>query len=260
MIPVNSRLSRVMVAVENIYYRKVLKQLMKISKLGYGLVVTGAEAGANFEHIYNNRPEGSYLIGRLIDHKLLNLRSAEATRIRKDTIRKLIWNEIESNKLLGRNTKVLDMASGSARYLRELVDEHQRGDVESVCVDKDISSVRLGRSLCEREGLVNMRFVLADIFHLGHLQEFGAQLDWHANVVVASGLFMYFNDSQIEAMLREIYAYLPPHGLVIFTSVERLEIKKLMRKALSVASGKEWVLYQRKPETLRVLLHRIGFG
>lgn len=249
-----------LVTAEDFYYGQVVKRLLKTSKLGYGLVVSGAESGANFEHIYNNRPKGSHLIGKLIDRKLLHLQSAEATRIRKDTIRKLLWNEVQNNKLLGQPTRVLDLASGSARYLRELVDEHRCRDIESICVDRDISSIQLGRTLCEREGLANIRFVRANIFRLARLREVGTQLAWHANVVIASGLFMYFNDIQLETMLKEIHQYLPPNGLLIFTSVQRLEIKKLMHKTMSVSSGEKWVLYRRKPEVLRTVLHRHGFG
>lgn len=259
-VSVGSRLNRARVLVENLYYRKLLRGLLKSSRLGYGLVVTGAESGANFEHIYNNRPQGSYLIGRLIDRKLLNLHSAEATRIRKNTIRQLVWNEVQNNKHLGHKTKVLDLASGSARYLRELVNEHRQNEVESLCVDKDIHSVRLGQSLCKREGLTTIRFIQANIFRMGRLQQLGSRLNWRANVVIAAGLFMYFNDSEIERILREIHAYLPARGLVVFTSVERLEIKKLMRKTMSVSSGEEWVLYHRKPDWLRTLLHHLGYN
>src|SRR3990167_1055984 len=118
-------IKRILARVEDFFYRVILRNLLKTSKLGYGVVVTGAESGANFEHMYNNKPEGSFIIGRYIDKALLNLPAVHATRGRKEDIKKVLWNEISNNRILGRKTKVLDLASGGARYLRELPEFHR---------------------------------------------------------------------------------------------------------------------------------------
>ena len=246
--------------LENFYYKTVLKNLIKTSQLGYGLVVSGADSGVNFERIYDNKPKGAYLIGRFIDKVLLNLPSAQATRVRKDEIRKFLWNEIQNNQLRDRKTKILDLASGTARYIRELREEHSKGAVESVCVDRELSCVRLGRLLCQKEGVENLRFIKSDIFRLQRLVKLGIDLNWKANVVIASGLLMYFDNGKAEAVLKEIYNYLPDEALLIFSSLERVEIKKLMRKTMSISSGGRWILYHRKPDYWRGVLHKLGFG
>ncbi len=249
---------RVFARLEGLYY-KLMKSLLKTSKLGYGLVVSGAESGTNFEHIYDAKPQGSHIVGRIVDRALLNLPSAQATRARKEQIRKFLWNEIHNNRLLGKKTRVLDLAAGTSRYLRELSEEHKKGDVESVCIDRDVASVKLGSIRCKAEGLTNLRFVRADIFELNRLRNFSNRLKWRANVVVAAGLLMYFNDRTVETMLKEIYEYLPEHGVLIFSSLERLEIRKLMRKTMSVSAGGAWVLYDRTPEYWRDVLFTAGF-
>ena len=230
-----------------------------MSKLGYGCVVEGAESGENFEHIYNNKPQGVFLIGTFIDKILLNLPSVRATRARKEEIKKILRNEISHNRSAGRKTRVLDLASGGARYLRELKAEHEDGDIESLCIDKNMRCVNLGRSLAGRENVKNLKFVRGDIFRMGHLKTISQQIDWKPNVIIASGLFIYFNDQTVERILNEIYQFLPPKGIVIFQSYENLSSRKLMRKTSVTSSGDQWTLYYRKPEFWKELLNNIGF-
>lgn len=252
-------MKKLAVYFDNFLYKVILKNLLKMSKLGYGTIVSGAESGVNFEHIYNNRPEGKFFLGRYIDKVVLNLPAVHATRGRKEDIKRVLWNEIQDNKVLNRKTRVLDLASGGSRYLRELAEEHRNGDVESVGLDKDLRCVKLGRHLIRKEGLKNIRFVKGDMFKPGHLQDFASKIKWAPNVVIASGLFIYFNNQVVEKVIKEIYDLLPTDGLIVFSSYERLDTKKLMRKTMSTSSGEEWTLYYRKPEYWRNLLHVIGF-
>lgn len=252
-------LKRNRVVIENFIYRVVLKNVLKLSRLGHGFIVSGAESGENFEHIYNNKPKGAYFIGKYLDKILLDLPSVQATRNRKEDIKKIIWNEIENNKMKGRKTRVLDLASGGARYLRELKDEHLRGDVETLCIDKDSKCVRLGRNLASAENLKNLRFVCSDIFSLDQLKRLAKKSGWVPNVINSSGLFIYFDDHIVKRVLSEIYAALPNEGVVIFQSYEKLTSRKLMRKTSSTSKGSQWTLYYRKPEYWRTLLHEIGY-
>jgi SAM-dependent methyltransferase len=252
-------LKRLIARLDDFLYRVILKNTLKLSKLGYGFIVSGAESGENFEHIYNNKPQGVFLIGKFIDKILLNLPSVRATRERKEEIKKILRKEITINRSAGRKTRILDLASGGARYLRELKEEHERGDVESLCVDKNMRCVNLGRSLTGREGVKNLKFLRADIFRMGHLKTISRQLDWKPNIIIASGLFIYFNDQMVEGVLREIFQSLPPKGLVIFQSYENLSSRKLMRKTSTTSSGEQWTLYYRKPEFWHKLLNTIGF-
>lgn len=250
---------RLIARLDDFFYRVILKNILKLSRLGYGFIVSGAESGENFEHIYNNKPKGAFLIGKLIDKILLNLPSVCATRERKEEIKKILRKEISSNKAAGQKTLILDLASGGARYLRELKEEHESGDVESLCVDKNMRCVNLGRSLAGREGVKNLKFFRADIFRLGHLKTISQRIAWKPNVIIASGLFIYFNDVMVEQVLRDVYQALPKNGLVVFQSYENLTSRKLMRKTSSTSTGEQWTLYYRKPKFWEQLLAKIGF-
>ena len=250
---------RLIARLDDFFYRVILKNILKLSKLGYGFIVSGAESGENFEHIYNNKSQGAFLIGKYIDRILLNLPSVRATRERKEEIKKILRREISANRSKGRKTRILDLASGGARYLRELKIEHENGDVETLCIDKNMRCVNLGRSLAGRENVKNLKFVRGDIFRMGHLKTISQQIDWKPNVIIASGLFIYFNDQAVERALREIYQSLPVGGAVIFQSYENLSSRKLMRKTSSTSAGEQWTLYYRKPEFWKKLLSDIGY-
>lgn len=252
-------IKKIIAKTEDFFYRKILKNILKLSKLGYGTIVTGAESGENFEHMYDNQPKGKFIIGRYIDKVLLSLPSVEATRGRKEDIKRVLWNEVQSNKLRNRKTRVLDLASGGARYLRELAEEHKEGEIESICIDKNKACIKLGRNLISKEKINNIRFFKGDIFHLDHLKKISSKIDWKPNVIVASGIFIYFNNNIVEKVLAEIYDFLPFEGIVIFSSYENLGSRKLMRKVASVSTGEEWVLYYRKPNHWHDVLCKIGF-
>ncbi len=251
---------RLIARLDDFFYRVILKNILKLSKLGYGFIVSGAESGENFEYIYNNKPSGALLVGKYIDQILLNLPSVRATRERKEVIKKILRKEIAANRLKGRKTRVLDLASGGARYLRELKDEHEAGDIESLCIDKNMRCVNLGRSLAGRENVKNLKFFRGDIFRMGHLKTVSRAIGWKPNVIIASGLFIYFNDRTVEGVLREIYESLPAEGLVVFQSYESLRSRKLMRKTSVTSAGEQWTLYYRKPEFWERLLRNIGFA
>jgi SAM-dependent methyltransferase len=252
-------IKRAQVKLDDFVYKVILKNLLKTSKLGYGCIVEGAESGINYERMYNQVPEGRFLIGKFIDKALLDLKACQATRRRKDEIKSFLWNEIQNNNLQNKKTKILDLASGGARYLRELREEHNSGVVESVCVDKDLKCVHFGRALAGHEKVQNIRFLRGDLFKLNFLKKLGMKKIWRPNVIVASGLLIYFNDEIVKKIIQEIYSELPPGGVFIFQSYENLDTKKLMRKTMATSKGENWTLYYREPVFWRKLLSGIGF-
>lgn len=250
---------RFLAKLEDFYYRVLIKKILKLSKLGHGFIVEGAESGFNYEHIYNNKAQGRYGVGKLIDRLFLDLKAVRSTRLRKDVLKNFIWNEIENQKVLKKKTNILDLASGGARYLRELRAEHNEGLAQSICIDRNAVCVNMGRSLLKSEGVENIRFVRGDVFKARHFRRLSAALKWRPDIVVASGFFIYLNDLAVHELIKEIYGLLKPGGLFVFQSYENLDTKKLMRKTMATATGEDWTLYYRKPDYWRELLYKTGF-
>lgn len=252
-------IKKFLVQADNFFYKKILKNLLRVSTLGRGFVVTGAEAGTNFEYIYDNDPSGKFLIGKYVDKALLNLPSVQATRQRKDEIKAIVWNEIQNNKMKGMKTKVLDLASGGARYLRELKEDHMNGFVESVCVDRDRKCILMGEELLMKEKVSGIRFLQGDVFKSQKLKTLSEKMAWQPNIVIASGLFIYFDNATVEKIISEIHKILSPKGVLIFTSYENIRSRKLMRKTMATSDGNRWILYYRKPDYWRNILYATNF-
>src|SRR3989338_9043722 len=98
--------------LEDFIYRKVIRGLMLTSELGRRCVLGEASTGYNFDSMYANKTESNTLIGRLVDKILLNLPAVQATRARKENIIKVLTEEIQKSKGLGKVTRIMDIACG----------------------------------------------------------------------------------------------------------------------------------------------------
>ncbi|MBL7197599.1 MAG: class I SAM-dependent methyltransferase family protein [Candidatus Omnitrophica bacterium] len=249
-------MKRFLLKIEDFIYQKIIKKGLALSKLGRASISGKADTGLNFDHMYKRQPQGLSPVGKFIDKVLLNLPSVKATRHRKDIIIKILQNEIENNIVLDKKTKVLDLASGPARYLVELISEHNQDNIEILCLDADRSSLNFGKMLIGRKPV---RYTKANIFSLNHLKKLSKKVKWIPNIVISSGFFVYLEDDKVISILQDIHRHVDNDSLLIFTSQVDNPSKKLMEKLGKASSGKPWALYYRKPDQLRKWMLDIGF-
>lgn len=242
---------------ENFWYKVILKNLLSLSKLGRTSIKGSADSGMNFDHMYRNYPKGVNAFGKFVDKLLLNLPSVKATRNRKEIVIKILQNEIENNLFFKKKTKILDVASGPARYIVELLDKHsQHNNIEVLCIDKDKRSLKFGKILARRKPI---RYTKVDVLKTGHLKSFGKRISWLPNIVLISGLLEYKDDNFAKHILKEVYDNIDYDGLFLFISQVDNPSKKLMSKVCLTSEGKKWELVYRKPEVFRKWLLDLGF-
>jgi len=246
--------------IEDFIYKKVIRSLMLTSKLGRQSVLGEAATGYNFDHMYENKPQGFNLIGGLIDRVLLNLPAVRATRNRRRNVVKILSNEIENHRMESKTTKIIDLACGTGRYLSDVTSTFRGEKVEIVGVDYDRKSLQLGQELAQKHNIpeANVRFVKGNIFRLRLLKRFGRNIDWRPNIVVASGLTVYIDDEKVLEMLRQVYEGLDKGGLFLFDSQENNPSRKLMEKLGTTREG-PWVLFYRPPSVWRKWLSDFGY-
>ena len=234
---------------------------MLTSKLGRQSVLGRADAGSNFEHMYENKPEGDGPLGWIVDWALLNLPAVKATRNRKDTVLKILKNEIANNQLAEKKTHVIDVGAGTSRYLLDLAKEYSAGSVEALSIDYDRESLNLGKKIAEAVGAQKkfIRYTKANAFRLAHMKYFGRKRSWAPNVIIASGFIYYLDDEAVQGALREILAHLDPGGLLIMSNVKRSLSQKLMEKVCTTGQGTAWVVHYREPELVRQWLFEAGY-
>jgi len=215
-----------------------------------------ADSGLNFDHMYRNHPKGISGFGKFVDRLLLNLPSVKATRNRKEIIIKILENEIINNFILGKKTRILDAASGPARYLVELLEGNRQYNIEVLCIDKDIRSLNFGRILAGKKPI---RYARVDVLHARHLKRLSKRIHWKPNIIIISGLFEYKDDNFVKNILKEAYENIEYEGLFLFISQVDNPTKKLMSKVGVTSEGKSWELIYRKPEIFRIWLLQMGF-
>ena len=242
--------------LEEFWYQHIIRNIISLSKLGRASMRGDADSGLNFDYMYRNRPRGITAFGKFVDRVLLNLPSVKATRRRKEIIIKILKNEIENNLVLKRKSKILDIASGPARYLVELISEYSQDDIEVLCIDKDRKSLNFGRILA---GSKPVRYTKADVLKTKHLKRLGKKISWIPNIIICSGLFEYKDDGFVKRVLKEVYENINNDGLFIFISQVDNPTKNLMSKLGSTSEGRRWELIYREPEIFRRWVLDLGF-
>lgn len=249
-------MSKLLDLIDVIYYEKILRPLLLLSKLGRSSVLGRADSGLNFDHMYKNKPKGITAVGKFVDRVLLNLPSVQATRARKDIIVKILQNEILNNAALQQKTRIVDIASGPARYLSDILNNHGQDSIEVLCIDRDRRSLNFGKTLAQKKP---MRFIRADIFRTNRLQRLSLRSRWLPNVAICSGLFEYLEDAGVKKILNDIFQNLDDGGLLVFASQKDNPSKRLMARVCKTQNGSAWELFYRNPELFRTWLLNAGF-
>ena len=236
-------------------YQRVIKRVLRRSMIGQRAVQGRSDSGFTFDHIYSNKPKGEGIIGRWVDKVLLGLPAARASRYRKDLISEALRHEIRSNNLSGQMTRVLDLGSGTARYLIEGIRDAATDQIEALCVDRDRESVWNGRCASHP----SMRFIHMDIFKLRRLYALSARSGWRPNVIIISGLIYYFSDKKVKALLSQVFEWLEPGGLLIVTNMIQNPNKKLIGHLFIAQNGDPWIPLARPTHLVRHWLADAGF-
>ena len=104
----------------------------------------GLTSGIMLEYIYNNHPQGSWLIGKYVDKIYLSHPSWEDIRIRKSNLESYLVEAINIQRELKRKPVILDVASGPARYILDTLSREGMDDVEAICQDLDENALNIG--------------------------------------------------------------------------------------------------------------------
>lgn len=250
------RIKAIIEKADDFWYKRILKNILFLSKLGKTSIEGESDSGINFDHMYQNAPAGANIFGVFIDRVLLNLPSVKATRNRKEIIIKILQNEVANNLILKRKARILDIASGPARYLVELLSGYNQDQIEILCIDKDRKSLNFGKILSRGKPI---RYARADVLKSEHLKNLAKKISWLPNIVLISGLFEYKSDVFVKRVLSEVHSSLENDGLFIFVSQVDNPSKKLMSKICTTSEGKRWELVYRNPETFRRWLLDLQF-
>jgi extracellular factor (EF) 3-hydroxypalmitic acid methyl ester biosynthesis protein len=121
--------------------------------------------------------------------------------------------------------RVLDVAGGGARYIRDFLDSVQPGPaVEITVLDQDAAATAFCRTQSLKEWPATVALRSAPIRDLPALME-GSQFD----VIISAGLFDYLSDPTARALLAQAAARLAPGGTVAITNYHPADRSRLVK-------------------------------
>lgn len=244
-------------AIEDLFYSRIVRPAIFSSRLGRRSMFGYADSGINFDHIYKNKAKGYNRFGKAMDRILLNLPACKATRYRKEKIIKILNEEIRKNMSAGKKTRIVDLASGPARYLVDLITGGIKDYVEALCLDIDLHSLSYGKKIAGSRPILYKK---SNILKIGaHHKRLSANIKWHPNIVIASGFYEYIDDELAIATLKLINGFLEPGGLLLLITQRDSPNKKLIEKVGITKSGKKWLLFYREPALIKQWLRETGY-
>jgi SAM-dependent methyltransferase len=197
--------------------QKVIRLLARYSE-GLRLTVEhGPTSGVVLEYACQNTPQGYGALGRWIDRTFLHLSGWDSTRQRMQTTKGMVTDVVARRRAAGKTTHILDVASGTARYLRELACEHGGDDLVMACRDRDPRPVMQGRQLVANEALAHFTFSVGDA-----TDESSYLSSQDPDIVLAIGLFPYMRrDDAVRSVMRLSCSHLTPGGCFICTTLTK---------------------------------------
>lgn len=176
---------------------------------------SGFVSGIMLDYIYRNQPSGRFLIGRLFDKMYLSHRGWEVVRIRKSNLQRSIHEAVSIQRALKRNPVLLDVASGPAQYVLDVLSEDGMSDVQAICRDLDKQSLELGQRNALERGITSVSFETGDALSADSL----AEVKPLCNIAVSSGFYDWIaDDSIVKKSIALLYDLLPDGGCFVFTN------------------------------------------
>ncbi len=230
---------------------KVAGRLSKGIELGWK---SGFDSGRSLDYVYENVPQGSSRLGRLVDANYLNSIGWRGVRQRKANLEKVLRELIEKLQAEARPIRILDIAAGAGRYVLETM--RGRPEVEATLRDNEIKNVDAARTLAQELGLGNVRVELGDAFDCGALAAFSPK----ATIGIVSGLYELFpsNDAVLKS-LGGLAEAIEPAGYLIYTNQPWHPQLEFIARVLRNREGKPWIMRRRTTAEMDELVRAAGF-
>jgi SAM-dependent methyltransferase len=225
-------------------------------RLGYA---SGFDSGATLDYVYENRPRGKTLLGRMIDRGYLNSIGWRGIRQRKVNLERLLRRAIDELHADGRAVRMVDIAAGAGRYVLETMTSAEKDGIESSAVLRDYRQSNLDAAQKRAADLglgERVRFLLADAFDRQSL----AATSPRPTIGIVSGLYELFPDNEpLRRSLAGLADAIEPGGYLVYTCQPWHPQLELIARTLPNREGKPWVMRRRTQAEMDALVRSAGF-
>ena len=236
--------------------RLFLKTLGRLSRgvtLGWE---SGFDSGATLDYVYENRPQGRTLLGRLIDRGYLNSIGWRGIRVRRVNLEKLLSETIARTHLARRPVRLLDIAAGHGRYVLATLHRLRHIPITALLRDYKAENVDAARRRAEALVLANVTVAEGDAFDRESL----ASITPAATIAIVSGLYELFPDNEpVLRSLRGLAEAIEPGGHLIYTNQPWHPQVEFIARVLTNREGKPWIMRRRTQAEMDALVREAGF-
>ncbi len=246
-------------AVRRLVFPWLQLMMKSVGRLSQGIRIgwrSGFDSGESLDYVYENMPRGITPVGKMLDRLYLNSIGWEAIRRRKANLQRVLQATIEEAWFAGKPVRVLDIASGPARYVLETLRRLPHIPVSALLRDNDSKNVEAGRRLARQMGVSSVTYAQGDAFDWKSL----ATITPPPTIAIVSGLYELFPDNELIATsLRGISEALVPAGYLIYTNQPWHPQLDLIARVLTNREGRPWVMRCRPQAEMDALVREAGF-
>jgi SAM-dependent methyltransferase len=241
--------------------RLFIRTVARLSK-GIDIGCThGFDSGVMLDHVYENRAEGRFLIGRLIDRVYLDAPGWSGIRNRGELLCDVIVAEAVKTADGRRPVRIVDLACGGGRYLlaalRRLRDTGI--GVQATLRDYRAENIAKAQENAARAG-IEAAIEAGDAFSDADLARLASPELGSPDVVVVSGLHEIIDDDQVvRRHFAQIAGLLPFGGRLIVTLQPDHPQVEFIARVLTSHSGRPWAMRLRPVALIRHWAEEAGF-
>jgi alpha-beta hydrolase superfamily lysophospholipase len=216
----------------------------------------GFDSGATLDYVYTNRPQGTTILGRLIDSCYLNSIGWRGIRVRRANLEQALRSVIERTHAAGQPVRLLDIASGPGRYVLETMAQLPHIPVMAVLRDYKIENVEAAHRAARQLGLANVTIEQGDAFDRAAL----AGVTPRPTIAIVSGLFELFPENDL--VLRSLHGLadaLEPGGYLVYTNQPWHPQLDFIARVLRNREGRPWIMRCRTQAEMDQLVQCAGF-
>lgn len=241
---------------KNIYYKFISLLLRTLSTLSEGIKIGykyGFDSGNIMNYIYENQPQGNLYIGKIIDQAFLNQKTCKAFRAIKKIQKDFISSYLEKRR--GQKTFIVDLASGKADYIYDVVRE-SFSNVEVLLRDINENTLTESRNTAEKLAIAeNFRYEVGDALDADSLKKISPKPD----LVIEVGLYgIIHDDEKIRDHLKAVKEFLDPDALLFNVQTYNEQIE-LIARALVNQDGDPCIWHLRPAEQVIEWAQQAGF-
>jgi len=207
------------------------------------------------DDIYVNQPR-TIGFDRLWDNYFQQMVASKATRERKEDLKRSILDFVTKHR--GRDIRIMNLASGPAREIKELLEADSDKLFSNVifdCYDFEVRAIDYAKQLLN--GASNINFFSKNAIRLALKKDIKKEIPWDYDFIYSAGLYDYLDDRVTVRLTSNLKRLLRKDGMMV---IANFGDKYSNSSAGLMEWATEWYLIYRAGDALEKIFLNAGFS